>query len=330
MLEKHLKMMLVVNGCPLLVFSFCLDLSFSSQPPNLLWRLWEGDFMSLNTSCPPPPAHPAAASQHLLLSSEPPSSWSSPTSSSDRVWTTSRYFCSFLTATETLQSSRSILCVSAEWMQHTDSSDGHVSRSHMQLQCLCVHTLLAVQRMFGTSRPPSHWVCFVLCVFQSSVNRLVSVVLSTTKDVPLWTFAHLQYKQQQVGLSSPSSCFRGTCNQTANHISAPFCLPGGAGGGSGCRRRRPGEAAGAEASGQTAGRAQRHQQVSQTAGNVMIKKTKYKFLWFFMFRYSIHRQQQSLTQFKHEDNLPPSHFRSSSLWCFNCLLWYSVKTPDDV
>ncbi|KAM8731517.1 dynein axonemal heavy chain 5 [Acanthopagrus schlegelii] len=33
---------------------------------------------------------------------------------------------------------------------------------------------------------------------QSSVNKLVSVVLSATKDVPLWTYSHLQFKQQQV------------------------------------------------------------------------------------------------------------------------------------
>ncbi|XP_042366785.1 dynein axonemal heavy chain 5 [Plectropomus leopardus] len=33
---------------------------------------------------------------------------------------------------------------------------------------------------------------------QSAVNRLVSAVLSVTKDIPLWTYAHLQYKQQQV------------------------------------------------------------------------------------------------------------------------------------
>ncbi|XP_065805228.1 dynein axonemal heavy chain 5 [Labrus bergylta] len=33
---------------------------------------------------------------------------------------------------------------------------------------------------------------------QSSVNRLVNIVLSVTKDIPLWTFAHLQFKQQQV------------------------------------------------------------------------------------------------------------------------------------
>ncbi|CAJ1081553.1 dynein axonemal heavy chain 5 isoform X1 [Xyrichtys novacula] len=33
---------------------------------------------------------------------------------------------------------------------------------------------------------------------QSTVNRMVSVVLTVTKDIPLWTFAHLQYKQQQV------------------------------------------------------------------------------------------------------------------------------------
>ncbi|XP_068593236.1 dynein axonemal heavy chain 5 [Cebidichthys violaceus] len=32
---------------------------------------------------------------------------------------------------------------------------------------------------------------------QSTVNKLVSVVLSVTKDVPLWTFSRLQYKQQQ-------------------------------------------------------------------------------------------------------------------------------------
>ncbi|XP_041817844.1 dynein heavy chain 5, axonemal [Chelmon rostratus] len=33
---------------------------------------------------------------------------------------------------------------------------------------------------------------------QSTVNKLVSVVLSATKDIPLWTYSHLQYKQQQV------------------------------------------------------------------------------------------------------------------------------------
>ncbi|XP_026217964.1 dynein heavy chain 5, axonemal [Anabas testudineus] len=33
---------------------------------------------------------------------------------------------------------------------------------------------------------------------QSTVNKLVNVVLSVTKDIPLWTYSHLQYKQQQV------------------------------------------------------------------------------------------------------------------------------------
>ncbi|XP_069033626.1 dynein axonemal heavy chain 5 [Embiotoca jacksoni] len=33
---------------------------------------------------------------------------------------------------------------------------------------------------------------------QAAVNKLVTVVLSVTRDVPLWTHAHLQYKQQQV------------------------------------------------------------------------------------------------------------------------------------
>nr|XP_043900355.1 dynein axonemal heavy chain 8 isoform X2 [Solea senegalensis] len=33
---------------------------------------------------------------------------------------------------------------------------------------------------------------------QNAVNKLVTVILSGTKDVPLWTFTHLQYKQQQV------------------------------------------------------------------------------------------------------------------------------------
>ncbi|KAI4787750.1 hypothetical protein KUCAC02_036273 [Chaenocephalus aceratus] len=37
---------------------------------------------------------------------------------------------------------------------------------------------------------------------QSAVNRLVSVVLSVTKDIPLWTFSHLQYRQQQVEQAS--------------------------------------------------------------------------------------------------------------------------------
>ncbi|XP_045900393.1 dynein axonemal heavy chain 5 [Micropterus dolomieu] len=33
---------------------------------------------------------------------------------------------------------------------------------------------------------------------QTTVNKLVSVVLSVTKDIPLWTYSHLQYRQQQV------------------------------------------------------------------------------------------------------------------------------------
>ncbi|XP_030612273.1 dynein heavy chain 5, axonemal [Archocentrus centrarchus] len=33
---------------------------------------------------------------------------------------------------------------------------------------------------------------------QSTVNKLVSAVLSVTRDIPLWTYSHLQYKQQQV------------------------------------------------------------------------------------------------------------------------------------
>ncbi|XP_029955923.1 dynein heavy chain 5, axonemal [Salarias fasciatus] len=33
---------------------------------------------------------------------------------------------------------------------------------------------------------------------QSTVNKMVNSVLSATKDVPLWTYAHLQYKQLQV------------------------------------------------------------------------------------------------------------------------------------
>lgn len=42
----------------------------------------------------------------------------------------------------------------------------------------------------------------MMCVFQSTLNKLVSVVLSVTKDIPLWTYSHLQYKQQQVRQSS--------------------------------------------------------------------------------------------------------------------------------
>ncbi|XP_070784429.1 dynein axonemal heavy chain 5 [Enoplosus armatus] len=33
---------------------------------------------------------------------------------------------------------------------------------------------------------------------QTAVNKLVSVVSSVTKDIPLWTYCHLQYRQQQV------------------------------------------------------------------------------------------------------------------------------------
>ncbi|XP_056221074.1 dynein axonemal heavy chain 8 [Seriola aureovittata] len=33
---------------------------------------------------------------------------------------------------------------------------------------------------------------------QTTVNKLVSVVLSVTRDIPLWTYCHMQYKQQQV------------------------------------------------------------------------------------------------------------------------------------
>lgn len=56
--------------------------------------------------------------------------------------------------------------------------------------------------------------------------------------------------------------------QTTNHIRVLFFLPGGADGGSGRRRRHPGEAAGAEASGPTAGRTQRRHQVSPTDNHV--------------------------------------------------------------
>ena len=35
-------------------------------------------------------------------------------------------------------------------------------------------------------------------VLQNTVNRIVSVVLSMAKDVPLWQFAHLHHKQLQV------------------------------------------------------------------------------------------------------------------------------------
>ncbi|KAG7231381.1 hypothetical protein INR49_012221 [Caranx melampygus] len=33
---------------------------------------------------------------------------------------------------------------------------------------------------------------------QATVNKLVSVVLSVTRDIPLWTYSHMQYRQQQV------------------------------------------------------------------------------------------------------------------------------------
>ncbi|XP_069368231.1 dynein axonemal heavy chain 5 isoform X1 [Paralichthys olivaceus] len=37
---------------------------------------------------------------------------------------------------------------------------------------------------------------------QTTVNKLVNVVLSVTRDIPLWTFCHMQYKQQQVEQSA--------------------------------------------------------------------------------------------------------------------------------
>lgn len=40
--------------------------------------------------------------------------------------------------------------------------------------------------------------CYISFVFQSVVNKLVGVVLSVTKDIPLWMYPHLQYKQLQV------------------------------------------------------------------------------------------------------------------------------------
>lgn len=52
-----------------------------------------------------------------------------------------------------------------------------------------------------------------------------------------------------------------SCHQAANHSAALLCA-GGAGVGARRRRRRPGEAPGAEASGPTAGRTQGRQQVS--------------------------------------------------------------------
>lgn len=63
---------------------------------------------------------------------------------------------------------------------------------------------------------------FVLCVFQSTVNKLVSVVLSAAKDIPLWTFSRLQYKQQQVNARHSSSfCFGDRRPITSEYYS--FC-----------------------------------------------------------------------------------------------------------
>uniref|UniRef100_A0A7N8WST8 Dynein, axonemal, heavy chain 5 like n=1 Tax=Mastacembelus armatus TaxID=205130 RepID=A0A7N8WST8_9TELE len=42
---------------------------------------------------------------------------------------------------------------------------------------------------------------------QATVNKLVNIMLSVTKDIPLWTYAHLQYKQQQVCSSRVISFF---------------------------------------------------------------------------------------------------------------------------
>jgi len=62
-------------------------------------------------------------------------------------------------------------------------------------------------------------------VFQSTVNKLVGVVLSVTKDVPLWTFSHLQYKQQQVNRPAVHSQSQASCSQTANHRPAVLRQP---------------------------------------------------------------------------------------------------------
>lgn len=87
------------------------------------------------------------------------------------------------------------------------------------LMCRQVHRLVSQQDVTQdwpcsschVHAPASHCcqlpsLC-VLLTSQSVVNKLVGVVLSVTKDVPLWTYSHLQYKQQQVR-SSDSSCFK--------------------------------------------------------------------------------------------------------------------------
>lgn len=36
--------------------------------------------------------------------------------------------------------------------------------------------------------------------FQSAVNKAVNIILSVAKDIPLWKFAYLHHKQQQVSI----------------------------------------------------------------------------------------------------------------------------------
>lgn len=36
--------------------------------------------------------------------------------------------------------------------------------------------------------------------FQSAVNKAVNIILSVAKNIPLWKFAYLHHKQQQVSI----------------------------------------------------------------------------------------------------------------------------------
>lgn len=46
------------------------------------------------------------------------------------------------------------------------------------------------------------FVClrWMFCCFQSAVNKAVNIILSIAKDIPLWKFAYLHHKQQQVSI----------------------------------------------------------------------------------------------------------------------------------
>lgn len=72
-----------------------------------------------------------------------------------------------------------------------------------------ISVFIAISSIFNYFPLINHivwWHCplflSLACVSQSTVNKVVSIVLSMATEIPLWTFSHLHHKQLQVCLLS--------------------------------------------------------------------------------------------------------------------------------